>query len=327
VIPQELRAKLKEIVVRPEVRYILGYEEDPKGIRAKAFFARTPEDIDRLVFSPLCVNNLARHIRNQLRAREEDEAALAEGEKIGIFVKGCDSRSLVVLISEHGIAEESLIIIGLPCSGTINPRRLKKFVRRPKQLEAVEQTEGYLIIADGQEQLLPREEILFEKCLRCEFPNPVIYNLLAAPLKPAGARDDFRDLDEMEGWDLTRRWDFWEGVFAECVRCQACRKVCPLCYCESCVIDSRAVAKWLKDATDISENTIYHLIRAYHLFGRCVGCGECELACPKQLPLMKLMRKVQKESIEVYGYKPGTMVQEKPLLSTFKLDDPEEFIR
>lgn len=327
MIPRELREKLKELVVRPEVRYILGYEDDLKHLRAKALFAKRPEDIDRLVFSPLCVNNLARHIRNQLRAREGEGAALREGEKIGIFVKGCDSRSLVVLISEHGIAEESLIIIGLPCSGTINPRKLKKHVRRPQHLQAIEEKEDYLIIADGQELRLPREEVLFDKCLHCEFPNPVIYNMLAGPLKPEGVPDDFRDLAEMEEWSLDKRWEFWEGVFAECLRCQACRKVCPLCYCESCVIDSRAVAKWLKDATDVSENTLYHLIRAYHLFGRCVGCGECELACPKQLPLMKLMRKVQKEAIDVYGYKPGTMIREKPLLSTFKLDDPEEFIR
>jgi ferredoxin len=327
VIPEELKAKLKELVVRPEVRYVLGYEDDPKNLRARALFARTPDDIDRLTFSPLCVNNLARHIRNQLRASEKDPAALAGGEKIAIFAKGCDSRSLVVLISEHGISEESLIVVGLPCSGTINPHKLKKYVRRPARLEATEQEGGYLIIADGHEQFVPREELVFDKCRHCEFPNPIIYNFLAGPLRPPGVTDEFEDLDEMEGWDLASRWEYWEANFAECLRCQACRKVCPLCYCESCVIDSRAVAKWLKDATDVSENTVYHLIRAYHLFGRCVGCGECELACPKQLPLMKLMRKVQKESMEVYGYKPGTTVREKPLLSTFRLDDPEEFIR
>lgn len=327
MIPREVRERLKELVVRPEVRYVLGYEDKPRHLRAKALFARTPDDIDRLVWSPLCVNNLARYIRNQLRFREGEEPPLAEGEKIVIFAKGCDSRSLVVLISEHGIAEDGLIVVGLPCSGTINPRKLKKYVRRPKTLAAVEREGGYLIIADGQETALPREELVFDKCLHCEFPNPVIHHLLAGPLKPPGPEDQFGDLAEMEGWSLGERWDYWEKVFAECLRCQACRKVCPLCYCESCVIDSRAVAKWLKDAADVSENAVYHLIRAYHLFGRCVGCGECELACPKGLPLMKLMRKVQKEAIDVYGYKPGTMVREKPLLSTFKLDDPEGFIR
>ncbi|MFH0809013.1 MAG: 4Fe-4S dicluster domain-containing protein [Pseudomonadota bacterium] len=327
MIPRDLRAKLKEIIQRPEVRYILGYGAGTSNLRAEVVVARTAEDIDRLDFSPLCANNLARHIRNQLRAGEGEDGVLAEGEKIGIFLKGCDARSVVVQISENAIAEDSLIIIGLPCSGTIDPCRLKKYVRHARQLAAVEEEGGYRIIADGKEQLIPREELVFDKCRRCEFPNPVIYNLLAAPLLPPGLVDDFADLAEMEGWDLARRWEFWEGVFEDCIRCQACRKVCPLCYCESCVIDSRAVTKWLKDAADVSENTIYHLVRAYHLFGRCVGCGECELACPRQLPLMKLMRKVQKEAIDVYGHKAGTMIAEKPVLTTFRPDDPEEFIR
>jgi len=50
VITPELREKLKELVARPEVRYVLGYEEHPGGLRARALFARTPEEIDRLSF-------------------------------------------------------------------------------------------------------------------------------------------------------------------------------------------------------------------------------------------------------------------------------------
>jgi Na+-translocating ferredoxin:NAD+ oxidoreductase RnfC subunit len=67
-------------------------------------------------------------------------------------------------------------------------------------------------------------------------------------------------------------------------------------------------------------------MRAFHLAGRCIGCGECERVCPMGLPLMKLNKKIEKEIKELFDYKPGIDTEQKPLLAMFKPDDPEEFI-
>jgi len=67
-------------------------------------------------------------------------------------------------------------------------------------------------------------------------------------------------------------------------------------------------------------------MRAFHLAGRCVGCGECERACPVNIPLMELNKKLTKDVKELFEYTSGIEVEEKPLFGTFKPDDPEEFI-
>jgi Na+-translocating ferredoxin:NAD+ oxidoreductase RnfC subunit len=98
-----------------------------------------------------------------------------------------------------------------------------------------------------------------------------------------------------------------------------------MCYCENCVLD-RLDPQWMRRSVDISENTAYHISRAYHLAGRCVQCGACATACPMDIPLMELNRKFAKDVAEMYEYEPGIDAEAKPLLSTFTPDDSEDFI-
>ena len=71
---------------------------------------------------------------------------------------------------------------------------------------------------------------------------------------------------------------------------------------------------------------MFHLARAYHLAGRCAGCGECERVCPVNLPLMLLNRKLEKDIKDIFEYTAGTNPDEKPLLSSFNPKDPNHFI-
>ncbi|MCK5409089.1 MAG: 4Fe-4S binding protein, partial [Candidatus Heimdallarchaeota archaeon] len=79
-------------------------------------------------------------------------------------------------------------------------------------------------------------------------------------------------------------------------------------------------------SVNISENTAWNIMRAYHLAGRCVGCGECESVCPVNIPLMELNKKIEKEVKEMFSYTAGMDIEEKPLFGMFKPDDPEEFV-
>ena len=84
--------------------------------------------------------------------------------------------------------------------------------------------------------------------------------------------------------------------------------------------------QWIRRSVNLSENTAWNLMRAFHLAGRCIGCGECERACPMDIPLTELNKKIEKDIKEMFDYTPGINAEEKPLLAMFKPDDPEEFI-
>ena len=87
-----------------------------------------------------------------------------------------------------------------------------------------------------------------------------------------------------------QRWSFWEEELSRCVRCHACREVCPLCFCERCVAD-KTQPQWIESSPHGRGNLAWHLTRAMHLAGRCVGCGECTRACPAGIPLGLLNRR------------------------------------
>jgi ferredoxin len=71
---------------------------------------------------------------------------------------------------------------------------------------------------------------------------------------------------------------------------------------------------------------IFHLVRAFHVAGRCVNCGACARACPMGVDLVSLTKKLEKDMKELFGYMAGMDVEELAPFATFKEDDPQEFI-
>ena len=41
----------------------------------------------------------------------------------------------------------------------------------------------------------------------------------------------------LDGLSPAERMAFWAKQFDRCVKCYACRQVCPMCYCERCIVD------------------------------------------------------------------------------------------
>jgi len=121
------------------------------------------------------------------------------------------------------------------------------------------------------------------------------------------------------------RWDFWMNEFGKCFKCYACRAACPLCYCHRCTTDCNQ-PQWIPVASHDSGNLNWHLMRAMHLSGRCVNCGDCAKACPMDIPLNLLtyclVDDIQKDFDFVAGMKSDALYA----LSTFKPNDKEEFI-
>jgi ferredoxin len=69
---------------------------------------------------------------------------------------------------------------------------------------------------------------------------------------------------------------------------------------------------------------MFHLIRAYHVAGRCTDCGECSRVCPQGIPLHLLNRKLIKDINEFYGeYQAGEEIGQRHPLTDFHMDDAE----
>lgn len=67
--------------------------------------------------------------------------------------------------------------------------------------------------------------------------------------------------------------------------------------------------------------------RVMHMAGRCVGCSACAEACPVDIPLHLLTLSMAENIREEFGVESGNMGAKGNVLSTFKVEDKEDFIR
>jgi len=122
----------------------------------------------------------------------------------------------------------------------------------------------------------------------------------------------FASVDEVEEMDREERLAYWLKEFDKCVKCYGCRDICPVCFCNECSLEDRQLVKTYSLPP---ENPIFHLTRAVHMAGRCIDCGLCEEACPADIPLRTLYKKVAEIMEEEFDYRTGFTTESKPPLN------------
>jgi ferredoxin len=116
----------------------------------------------------------------------------------------------------------------------------------------------------------------------------------------------------LEAMTPSQRMEFWLNQFDRCIRCYACRQACPVCDCPTCLYE-RDDSLWIGMNIEINEKRTFHLGRAYHLAGRCVGCNECERVCPMEIPISLLNLKLAQEVQATFGYQAGLKITPSPI--------------
>jgi len=133
-------------------------------------------------------------------------------------------------------------------------------------------------------------------------------------------------LEKLQAMSREERWAYWQHELSRCVKCYACRNSCPMCYCEHCTMDCNR-PQWVPVASHDLGNLEYHMVRAMHLAGRCVECGECGRACPVGIPVHLLTFFAEESVHKQFGQRAGHSAKLDYALSTFRPDDKESFIR
>ncbi len=338
----QLKEEVKKALSSGKVKYFIGYENIGSGWQVRPAFIRQPEDVDRLVWTPACFHNLVRFLHDEKRRRAREKNP--DIRPVGLVVKGCDSRSINVLLQEKYIERNDVYIIGVSCelTGVINITKLNQHLNGLKPQKVLFGSKGtFKVIVDDREIEIEAPDILADRCLECPANFPVIADVILGEEIKRNPGNRYQSISAYEKMALDERWSFWQQQFSRCLRCYACRSVCPMCYCDECVADSIAYAvtaettadekaqktRWVERNPELSENIFYHLVRAIHLAGRCVDCGECERVCPVEIPLRLLNKKMEKEAKELFGYEVGFDPAQPPLIACFRDNDPQDFIR
>ncbi|QGY40383.1 4Fe-4S ferredoxin [Pseudodesulfovibrio cashew] len=304
----ELKSKIKEKL--PDLDVVIGWEQGFDPLRATPLFMRTEEDVDKLTWGPLCVHNLATYLTG------------LKGKKVGVVVKGCDSRSIIELLQEKLINREDITVFGLPCEGVISMKKVARAVGTLDYIEKVDvTTKGITVSAEGKDYDLPLTEVGADKCGRCQYHNALLSDVFIGDTIDDSAEDDYSDVTEFEAKPREERLNYWLAQMDRCLRCYACRNACPLCVCrDHCVAQSRD-PHWMSQDDTVQSKWFFQMIHAMHLAGRCTECGECERSCPVGIPILLLRRKMNKQINELFDYKAGTKIDAKPPLMAFKVEE------
>lgn len=249
-----------------------------------------------------------------------------KGGKIAAFLKPCDSYSFVQLLKEHRIRRENVYVVGVACDGMCDAERLRAL--GCEGLTGVKEVGDTLVVDTLYgEKKIARADALLERCAVCKSKKIVLYDELIGEQGEEQESDRFAQVAKLEAMAPEERYAFWRGELSRCIRCNACRNVCPACSCEKCVFDNDQSGVKNKAAADSFEENLFHIIRAFHVAGRCTDCGECSRVCPQHIPLHLLNRKFIKDINELYGpYQAGADLDTKPPLTNYTTGDCEPSI-
>ncbi|RII28585.1 MAG: Fe-S oxidoreductase [Geobacter sp.] len=277
------------------VTAVVGYKAGRRAGTAMPAIVTDPAKATELIFSPACVNNLALYLT---KAKKD----VVKKGRVAIVAKGCDMRALAGLMGESQIKREDVFIIGVVCAGVKGS-------------------------GAGNGEPLTTGNIA-RKCRECTVHTPEGAGLIAGtlPSPPQLTPVEAEEMARLGAMTPAERWAFWKEHFSRCVRCMACRQVCPFCYCEQCLCDKNR-PQAVESTPRPAGNMAWHIVRAMHLAGRCAGCAECERVCPMDIPLNLLNRKMAMEMKELYAFEAGLAPQEKGPLTEYKDNDDQSFIK
>jgi coenzyme F420-reducing hydrogenase delta subunit/heterodisulfide reductase subunit C len=290
---EHIRKEAADLLSSERVGMVIGYTAGSLDARSVPVMITSPEETTRLDWGSGCWNNLATYL----------PAAIKKAGRVAVMVKKCDIGAVIGLIRENQIRREDVMLVGAQCVGA---RVDGEFAVKCIECDGISHSLCDLIItAEGASE-----------------GGSEVEAVEAAESVSNDPRDE--QIAYLESLPSDTRWQYWQKQFNRCLRCYACRAACPLCYCDSCIVEKHR-PQWILPTIDNLNNTSWNITRALHLAGRCIGCDECARACPADIRIDLINRKLELEVARHFGA-PTLDAEAKSILVDFRMDDPEDFV-
>ena len=186
-IQEQIRQRVRTLLEEGVIGYCIGWGATRFEDKTTPVFITKPEEADRLVWNKYCMNGTAKYLLDD-RYPEK---------KIGVIIRGCDSRAVNRLIKDKQVKREDLYLIGVPCDGKENP------------------------VCEGCQHKNP---LVYDE---------LIGEIVSESVNP----DRFKEIEEFEKLTPDARYEFWAKQYDKCIHCYACRNACPACNCKECYAD------------------------------------------------------------------------------------------
>ena len=313
---EALLEKAVSMLSSGEVSAVLGHRA------GEFFYDVTPsvftdvEDLkENFVWNDFCGANFSKYLIQKTKKIEG---------KVLVFLKPCDTYSFNQLLTEHRFDREKVYAIGVPCEGMVDIAKVKAITG--DGIAKIDSTDAGLVVTNIFDETVTvnTNDVLAERCVNCKSKKHTAYDELLGDEGEVIDSNRFDEVEKLEAMTPDERFAFWQGELSRCIRCNACRDVCPACTCEKCVFDNPNSGVENKAPSTSFEEKMFHIIRAFHVAGRCTDCGECSRVCPQNIPLHLLNRKFIKDINSFYGeYQAGEVVGSRAPLVNYTLDDIE----
>ena len=315
---QELINRAKELLADGTVARVLGWRAGDLPYNPEPAFFNNADELDAFVYNGFCGANLSKYMI---------EASSLEGKTL-VFLKPCDTYSFNQLIYEHRVDRDKAFIIGVGCKGKLDVEKIKamgvKGIKSIKGDKMSDACDTLTIDTIYGEKSCAYNDAMLSRCHVCKGKEHKIYDELLGESRDTADLDKFDEVRAIEAMSPEEKFEFFQKELSKCIRCNAFRNVCPACSCRKCVFDSNKFDSAQKANVDSFEEKMFHIIRAFHVAGRCTDCGECSRVCPQGIPLHLFNRKFIKDINEFYGdFTAGETADGDRPLTSFTFEDVE----
>ncbi len=318
---EKLIDKASELLTNGTVSCVLGWGAGEFGYDITPTVFKNADEMEKgFVFNDFCGANFSKYLVSKTQKLDG---------KILVFLKPCDTYSFNQLLTEHRFDREKVYAVGIPCDGMVDIAKIKAI--SGDGISSVSSDADNIIVTtlySDEPVSVKAVDVLAERCVNCKSKKHVAYDELLSDEGETVESARFDEVARIEAMTPDERFAFWQNELSKCIRCNACRDACPACTCEKCVFDNPNSGVENKSPANSFEEKMFHIIRAFHVAGRCTDCGECSRVCPQNIPLHLLNRKFIKDINEFYGeYQAGAEVGSRAPLVDYTAEDlePGEF--